>query len=232
MFQEQKETEIQLTQYSEKMKSQDEVVAKLEEELKKNSENVEELEKKIKGKNSEMQDHIKDVSRKSNGMGILAALVPFIGPIIKSIYDTTTAPGDAAQTQALDADLTRLNSEKSIQQNKEWAIQVNLMGLQLQLASSRIQLGERLSHELALQHLKEFRQNTDHAFYKFIRRTGLNGLESEPVVCCLSRCDSQSCPSERRPSVSFSNPADSASASEVLGESGISAGHAERQDLC
>lgn len=32
--------------------------------------------------------------------------------------------------------------------------------------------------------------------------------------------------------VSFSNQADSVSASEVLGESGISAGHTERQDPC
>ncbi len=100
MFQEQKETEKQLTQYSEEMKSQEKAVAKLEEELKKNAENVEELEKKIEGKNSEMQDHIKSVSRKSHGMGILAALVPFIGPIIKSIYDTTTTPGVAAQTRS------------------------------------------------------------------------------------------------------------------------------------
>ncbi|KAK2870505.1 hypothetical protein Q8A67_024897 [Cirrhinus molitorella] len=141
VFQEQKETEKQQTQHSNEMKSLEETIKKLEEEFKKYAKDIEEMEKKIEGKNSELQDHIKSVSRTSNGMGILAALVPFIGPIIKSIYDTVTDPGVAAQTQALNAELTRLNSEKSNLQNKEWAIQVKLTDLQLQLANSKIQLG-------------------------------------------------------------------------------------------
>ncbi|KAK2870509.1 hypothetical protein Q8A67_024901 [Cirrhinus molitorella] len=141
VFHEQKETEKQQTQHSNEMKILEETIAKCEEELRKNTNKVEEMEKQIEEKNSELQSHIKSVSQKSNGMGILAALVPFIGPISKAIYDTVTAPGVAAQTQALNAEMTRLNSEKSNLQNKEWKIQVKLTDLQLQLANSKIQLG-------------------------------------------------------------------------------------------
>ncbi|XP_058620581.1 uncharacterized protein LOC131532806 [Onychostoma macrolepis] len=123
------------------MKSLEEAVTKLDGELRKISQSIEEMEKKIEAKNSEIQDHVQTVSKKVQGMGILAALVPFIGAIIKSIYETATAPGVNAQIQALNADLTHLTSEKISQQNREWTIQVKLMDLQLQLASSRIQLG-------------------------------------------------------------------------------------------
>ncbi|KAF4095499.1 hypothetical protein G5714_023102 [Onychostoma macrolepis] len=141
VFLEQKETEKQLSQHTEVMKSLEEAVTKLDGELRKISQSIEEMEKKIEAKNSEIQDHVQTVSKKVQGMGILAALVPFIGAIIKSIYETATAPGVNAQIQALNADLTHLTSEKISQQNREWTIQVKLMDLQLQLASSRIQLG-------------------------------------------------------------------------------------------
>lgn len=141
VIQEQKETEVKLTQHSDEITALEQAVAKLEEELKNNAQNVAGMEKKIEGKNVELQNHIKAVSRKSHGMGILAALVPFIGPLIKSIYDTVTAPGVAAQTQSLNAELSRLTSEKSNLQNKEWTIQVKQTDLQLQLATSKIKLG-------------------------------------------------------------------------------------------
>ncbi|KAL0150649.1 hypothetical protein M9458_054066, partial [Cirrhinus mrigala] len=141
VIQEQKETEKQLTEFSGKVKSLKEAVDKLEGELRKNAKNVKEIEQKIDVKNAELQDHIKSVSRKSHGIGILAALVPFVGPLVKSIYDTATAPDVAAQIHALNAELTRLTSEKSNLQNKEWSIQVKLTDLQLQLATSRIEQG-------------------------------------------------------------------------------------------
>ncbi|XP_048030854.1 uncharacterized protein LOC125258074 [Megalobrama amblycephala] len=139
VIQEQKETEVKLTQHSEEMKSLEEAVAKLEEELRKTAQNVEEIEKKIDGINSELQDHIKELSRNNIGMSILAVLVPFIGPLIQSIYDTS--PGVAAQTQYLNAELSRLTSEKSNLRNREWNIQVKLTDLQLKLAISKIQMG-------------------------------------------------------------------------------------------
>ncbi|XP_016414045.1 uncharacterized protein LOC107744745 [Sinocyclocheilus rhinocerous] len=141
VFQEQKETEKQQTQHSEEMKSLEEDVAKLEEEFRKNGKNLKEMEKKME-KNLELQNHIKTaVFRKSYGMAILSVLVPFVGPLIKSIYDTMTTHDAVAQTQALNVELSRLTSEKSNLQNKQWDIVVKLTDLQLQLATSRIQLG-------------------------------------------------------------------------------------------
>ncbi len=219
VFLEQKETEKQQTQHSEEMKNLQEAVAKLEEESRKNAKNLKEMEKKIE-KNLELQNHIKTDFRKIQGIGILSLFVPFSG-LNKLFYD-------AGKIQALKTDLTQLNSEKSKLQNKGWNIMVKLADIQLQLAISRIQLGERLSHDLVLQHLKDYKQNT---FYKFIK-SSFNSLKSIATLYCLSRCDSQSQPHGRRPAVSFSNPTKSGSASEALGESAYSAGLTERQDLC
>lgn len=157
VIQEQKETEKQKTEFSEEVKSLKKAVEKLEEELSKNAKNVEEIEVKISVKNTELQNCIKSVYSGSCGMDWLAALVPFIGPLIKYIYDTANATDVAAQTRALEAELTRLTSEKSNLQNKEWTIQLKLTELHLQMANSKIQQGERFSHELELQHLKEYR---------------------------------------------------------------------------
>lgn len=153
VFLEQKETEKQQTQHSEEMKSLQEDVAKLEEEFRENAKNLKEKNEKIE-KNLELQNHIKTDLRKSQGIDILSLFVPFSG-LRKSFYD-------AGKIQALNTELTQLNSEKSKLQNKEWGIMVKLADLQLQLAISGIQLGERLSHELVLQHLKDYKQNTEY----------------------------------------------------------------------
>ncbi|XP_050960549.1 uncharacterized protein LOC127161837 [Labeo rohita] len=141
VIQEQKETEKQKTEFSEEVKSLKKAVEKLEEELSKNAKNVEEIEVKISVKNTELQNCIKSVYSGSCGMDWLAALVPFIGPLIKYIYDTANATDVAAQTRALEAELTRLTSEKSNLQNKEWTIQLKLTELHLQMANSKIQQG-------------------------------------------------------------------------------------------
>ncbi|XP_073797347.1 uncharacterized protein [Danio rerio] len=141
VFQEQKETEVKREKYSEEMKCLQEAVAKCDEDLKKNTESIKEIEQVMDGKDCELQNHIKKVLQNSRGMTILAVLVPFVGPLVKSIYDTATEPGDVAKTHSLQADLSRLSTEKISLQNKEWKIQIKQTDLQLQLASCKMELG-------------------------------------------------------------------------------------------
>lgn len=142
VVQEKLETEKEEQKYSKEIKSLLEAVAKLKEELRKMTKDENEIEKKIEDKNHELQNHIKDVSRRKRGFGILAALVPCFGALIKCLYDAATGPGDTDKTQSLNAELSRLSSEKSSLQNKKWSIQIKVTDLQLQLANSQLQLGE------------------------------------------------------------------------------------------
>ncbi|RXN14865.1 restin-like protein [Labeo rohita] len=141
VIQEKKETEKQRTQKSEEMKSLDTAVGDLKNELDKTIKAIEEIEKNIEEKNNELQNHVRDVSSRRHGLSILAALVPFVGAIIKSIHEAATAPGAAAKTKALTSELNRLSSEKCRLQNQHWTIQVKLTDLQLKVANSKIQLG-------------------------------------------------------------------------------------------
>lgn len=140
------ETDKKIQQTSQEIEVLQKVVKDIEEELKKNTTELGQVEANIEVKKQELQSHIRDSSSKSNGLGILAAIVPFVGAIVKSIYDTATGPGVAAKTQALSNELSQLCTEKSNLRNKEWTIQVRLTDMQLKLASMKIEQGESLSH--------------------------------------------------------------------------------------
>lgn len=99
------ETEKEKVETSSEIESLGKIVDKFQDDLKKIFEEIGETETKIQEKNAELQNHVSDICRKSHGLGILAAIVPFIGPIIKSIYDTSTAPGATAKTTALTNEL-------------------------------------------------------------------------------------------------------------------------------
>ncbi|XP_056306698.1 uncharacterized protein LOC130218519 [Danio aesculapii] len=141
VFQEQSDNENQLVEHSDHIKNLNKAIQKLDEEMKKTVQDVANLEKKIEEKNAELERHLEHTSKKSNGMSIMAALVPFFGLLIKFIVDAATVPGEAAKTQSLKADLSRLTNEKRDLQNKEWDIHVKQTELELELASAKIHLG-------------------------------------------------------------------------------------------
>lgn len=97
--------ETEKVETSSEIESLGKIVDKFQDDLKKIFEEIGETETKIQEKNAELQNHVSDICLKSHGLGILAAIVPFIGPIIKSIYDTSTAPGATAKTTALTNEL-------------------------------------------------------------------------------------------------------------------------------
>ncbi|KAA0724209.1 hypothetical protein E1301_Tti003479 [Triplophysa tibetana] len=88
------QTEKEKVETSSEIKSLGDIVDKFQDDLKKIFQEIGETETKIQEKNAELQKHVSDICRTSHGLGILAAIVPFIGPLIKSIYDTATAPGN------------------------------------------------------------------------------------------------------------------------------------------
>ncbi|KAK2867470.1 hypothetical protein QQF64_023161 [Cirrhinus molitorella] len=135
------ETEKKNKQTSQEIEALEKVVSDLQVELKKNAEELGRVEEKLEEKKREIDNHVRDSSRKSNGLTILAALVPFVGAFVKSIYDTAAGPDVAAKTQTLSNEISNLYAEKSSLRNKEWNIQVKLTDVQLKLASMKIEQG-------------------------------------------------------------------------------------------
>ncbi|XP_056108113.1 uncharacterized protein LOC130086032 [Rhinichthys klamathensis goyatoka] len=135
------ETERKKAQTTKEIEAQEKAVRDLEDQLKNNSEKIAQIETKISEKNQELYNHVKESSSKSSGLGIFSALVPFVGPIVKSIYNAKTEPEAAAKTQVLSSELTQLSIEKSSLMGKEWNIQVRMTDMQLKLASMKIENG-------------------------------------------------------------------------------------------
>ncbi|CAM4735130.1 hypothetical protein PO909_021344 [Leuciscus waleckii] len=138
---EKSETEKKKAQTTREIEAQEKAVRDLEDQLKNNNEKIGQIEAKISEKNQELYNHVKESSSKSNGLSILSALVPFVGPIVKSISDAKTGPEAAAKTQVLSSELTQLSIEKSSLMGKEWSIQVRMTDMQLKLASMKIENG-------------------------------------------------------------------------------------------
>ncbi|XP_076872263.1 uncharacterized protein LOC143522426 [Brachyhypopomus gauderio] len=134
-------TEQKSAQLSQEHQEMEKTIKELDKKLAELGENLEKTQMLINAKNQELQSHIKDVTSKSSGLGILAAIVPFIGAIIKSIYDAATAPGAAEKTKALQSQLDQLNSEKSRLEQQQWSIQVQKMDFHMKIAKLEIDMG-------------------------------------------------------------------------------------------
>ncbi|XP_077067497.1 uncharacterized protein LOC143721149 [Siphateles boraxobius] len=135
------ETEREKEQTTEEINTQEKVVRDLDDQLKNNTEKIRQIEAKISEKNQELYNHVKESSSKSNGLGIFSALVPFVGPIVKSIFGPKKNPEAAAKTQLLSSELTQLSIEKSSLMGKEWSIHVRMTDMQLKLAGMKIKNG-------------------------------------------------------------------------------------------
>ncbi|ROL43692.1 hypothetical protein DPX16_21853 [Anabarilius grahami] len=83
----------------------------------------------------------KETYANSNGLSFFAALVPFVVPIVESIYGAKTAPDVAVKTQDLSWELSELSIENSSLISMEWNIYVRMTDMQLKLASMKIENG-------------------------------------------------------------------------------------------
>ncbi|XP_067234670.1 chromosome partition protein Smc-like [Chanodichthys erythropterus] len=96
-----------------------------------------ETEKKINSKSQEIQEFARSITQTSKGLGIFSALVPFIGMIVKSIYDAVHDPENIAQMKALEAELNILIADKTALKQKEWQTQLQLIDGQMKAAKAR-----------------------------------------------------------------------------------------------
>lgn len=150
------ETEKRLTDVNVAIKELEKEVKKEEEQLKENSEKIRQIDLAMAQINQEIQNCIRQASRKRNRLGFITALVPFVGPLVNSIFGAKIDAGLAANIQALSNKLTQLSNEKSNLRNKEWSIHVKLTTLQLNLANMKITEGEMLSLKRSLVVLNKF----------------------------------------------------------------------------
>ncbi|XP_016085755.1 uncharacterized protein [Sinocyclocheilus grahami] len=135
------ETEKNLAQANKEIDALEKAVIDLNQELWKNNQEIGRIDGRIAQKNNELQSHIRESSNKNNGLCIMAILIPFVGPLIKSIHDAQAGQAVAAKTQAISSELSQLSNEKSNLRNKEWNIHVRLTDMQLKLASMKLEKG-------------------------------------------------------------------------------------------
>ncbi|RXN20128.1 restin-like protein [Labeo rohita] len=135
------ETEKKLEQASKEVDALEKAVNALNQELWNNNQEIGRIEATIAQKNNELQNHIRESSNKNNGLSIMVCLIPFVGPLIKSIHQAQANQALAAKTQAISNELSQLSNEKSNLRNREWNIHVRLTDMQLKLATMKLEKG-------------------------------------------------------------------------------------------
>ncbi|XP_035385130.1 uncharacterized protein LOC118241871 [Electrophorus electricus] len=134
-------TEAKSEQLSKEVQEMEGAIKTLEEKLAGVRNELEDTKRKIDAKNLELESYVRDMTSKSSGLGIFAAIVPFIGPLVKSIYDAATSPAAAAKIKALENQLNQLISQKTALMNQQWSIEVQQIDLQMKLAKVKIAKG-------------------------------------------------------------------------------------------
>ncbi|XP_056305877.1 uncharacterized protein LOC130217721 [Danio aesculapii] len=97
---------------------------------------IDQIEKKINDKSQEIQDFAKSMSQTSKGLGIFAAIVPFVGLLVKSIYDSVNDPKNIAKMKALEAELNNLIGDKTAAKQKQWQLQLRIIDWQMKVATA------------------------------------------------------------------------------------------------
>ncbi|KAL6485524.1 hypothetical protein MHYP_G00049160 [Metynnis hypsauchen] len=103
-----KETEDQLSQFSQETKAMMKEIDTLEAELNKTTAQLTEIEKKIDAKNRELQDLLRAAAAESSTLAVLYAIVPFIGPLIKAFCEAKNASALAEKNQGVIPEPTHL----------------------------------------------------------------------------------------------------------------------------
>ncbi|RXN38810.1 restin-like protein [Labeo rohita] len=130
------ETDKKITQQDHEMKQTENTLNDLKSKLQKATEELAELERKINSKNQEIQDFAQSITKTSKGLGIFAAVVPFIGLIVKSIYDAVHDPENVARMKALEAELNNLIADKTALKQKQWQLELQIIDWQMKFAKA------------------------------------------------------------------------------------------------
>ncbi|KAK7118900.1 hypothetical protein R3I94_022420 [Phoxinus phoxinus] len=130
------DTDKKITEQDQELKQIEKTLNVMKSELQKTTEELAETEKNINSKTQEIQEFAKSISKTSKGLGIFAAIVPFIGLIVKSIYDAVHDPEDAAHIKALEAQLNILIADKTALKQKQWQVQLQTIDWQMKAAKA------------------------------------------------------------------------------------------------
>jgi len=131
------ETEKKNAQTTKEIEALEKVVRDLQMELRKTLEEIRQIESKMN------RSHGRIASRRRFGFSFLAAVVPFVGNIIKSIFQTRPSPNHALANEK-----AHLAAQKSNLKSKEHNIQVKLTDVQLKLANKKAEKGKILSRSV------------------------------------------------------------------------------------
>ncbi|XP_077067499.1 uncharacterized protein LOC143721150 [Siphateles boraxobius] len=124
------ETEKKFAQTTKEIEALEKVVRDLQMDLRKTLEEIGQIESKIN------RSHARFARGRMFGFSFLAVIVPFVGHILKSIFQAKPA-----QNQALTNEKARLVAQKSNLKSREYNIQVRLTDFQLQLANMKTKKG-------------------------------------------------------------------------------------------
>jgi len=147
---EKREAEKKITEQDQKLKQAEKTLNDLKSELQKTTRELDETEKKINSKIQEIQAFARSITTTRRGLGIFAALVPFIWLIVKSIYDSVRDPANVARMKALEADLNRLLAEKTTLRQKQWQVQVKVIDGQMNVARASFDRSESVFFHVQL----------------------------------------------------------------------------------
>ncbi|XP_067233786.1 uncharacterized protein [Chanodichthys erythropterus] len=141
VIKEKDDTDKKITVQDNELKQTEKTLNDLKSELKKTTEELAKTEKRINSKTQQIQEFAKSITKTSKGLGIFSALVPFIGLIVKSIYDAVHDPENVAQMKALEVELNILIADKTALKQKEWQIQLQLIDWQMKATKASFDLG-------------------------------------------------------------------------------------------
>ncbi|XDV52637.1 hypothetical protein PO909_021343 [Leuciscus waleckii] len=124
------EAEKKIAQTTKEIEALEKVVRDIQMELRKTLEEIGQIESKIN------RCQARFACRRMFGLSFLAVIVPFVGHILKSIFQAKPA-----QNQALANEKARLIAQKSNLKSQEHNIQVRLTDIQLKLANKKTEKG-------------------------------------------------------------------------------------------
>nr|XP_055054324.1 restin homolog [Misgurnus anguillicaudatus] len=136
VIKEKADTEQKMIEKGEELKRFEERLKNLKDLLNEASKELAETEQKINTKSRELQEFVQSVTKTSKGLCIFSALVPFIGRIVKSIYDAVKDPENVATMKALEAELNNLMAEKTALKQKESELEFQIIDWQMQVSKA------------------------------------------------------------------------------------------------
>ncbi|KAK9952884.1 hypothetical protein ABG768_016914 [Culter alburnus] len=136
VIKEKDDTEKNIKKQDQELKQAESALNTLKSLHKTTIEELAETEKKINSKSQEIQEFARSITQTSRGLGIFSALVPFIGLIVKSIYDAVHDPENIARMKALEAELNIFIANKTALKQKEWQTQLQLIDAQMKAAKA------------------------------------------------------------------------------------------------